>query len=139
VASASNPCTSSFITQLVSGNAIVCNFTFEASQAQDEVDQIQTVVDNAVSNYGSDSPTATAAETAALQQQAQASDDVTSIDTDIANSSVDQVFTTCDDGNAGLQIPGLPCIDWTYLLIGIGLLVVLYFAAVFSSLIPRRG
>lgn len=138
MASAPNAaCSASFLSQVVSGNVIVCNSAFQDFEESSATDQIQSVVDNAVSNYGENSAAAQTAQTFAEQQEAQISDDVQSVTESVASSNVDQIFTQCDDGNSGLAIPGLPCIDWTYIGIGIAALILLYIVALFSSIIPR--
>ena len=130
-------CSAGFFSQLFAGNAIVCNKTFQNYEVQSEKDAIQSVADNAAAAYGEGSSVAQIAQTTATQQEAQATDDVQNVTDTIAASTVDQLFTTCDDGNSGIAIPGLPCIDWTYLGIGIGVLILLYFVAVFSAFIPK--
>jgi hypothetical protein len=141
MSTAPNPaCNASVFSQLVSGNLIVCSSTFQSAQVESEQAQIQSVADNAAQNYGDDSVVANITQSAADQQEAQASSDVTAIDNAIAASNVDQFFTTCSDGNDGIAIPGLPCINYTYILYGLIALVVLYFLAVAQSFVPRpRG
>jgi hypothetical protein len=135
VATAASPCSAGFGSQLLSGNLITCSSTFKDYLQSSETDQIQSVADNAAANYDSD--VANVAQTAADQAESQAQSDVDNVTNAVASSTYAQVFTTCDDGNAGLSLPGLPCIDWTYLGLGVAALVVLYFVAVFSSFIPR--
>jgi hypothetical protein len=134
---ASDPCSASFLSQVFSGNAVVCSSTFQQMETTDATAQIQSVVDNADTYYGEDSPAADTAATAAAQQEAHVSADISNITESISSSTVGQVFTTCDDGNSGLAIPGLPCIDWDYLLYGVIALIVLYFVAIISSFVPR--
>lgn len=130
-------CSDSLLSQIFKGNAITCSDTFKDYLAGSEVDSIQSVVDNAKEYYGDDSTVVSVAETAASQQEAQATSDIQSAVDTVTSSNYAQVFSTCDDGNGGLSIPGLPCIDYTYLLYGVIALVVLYFVAVFASFIPR--
>jgi hypothetical protein len=130
-------CSDSLLSQIFKGNAIACSQTFQDYEAGQEKDSIQSVVDNAQEYYGDNSDVVQVATTAAAQQEAQAVDDVTNVVDSVAASNYAQIFSTCDDGNGGLSIPGLPCIDYTYLLYGAIGLVVLYFVALFSSFIPR--
>lgn len=130
-------CSDSLISQIFKGNAITCSSTFQDYLVGQEKDSIQSVVDNAAEYYGPDSSTVQVATTAASQQEAQAVDDVKNVVDSVAASNYAQVFSTCDDGNGGLAIPGLPCIDYTYILYGVIALVVLYFVAVISSFVPR--
>jgi hypothetical protein len=138
VATATNAaCSDSLISQIFKGNAITCSDTFKDYLVGQEKDSIQSVVDNAATYYGEDSTTVHVAQTAASQQEAQAENDVKQITDDVAASNFGQIFTTCDDGNGGLAIPGLPCINYTYLLYGGIALVVLYFVAIIASFVPR--
>lgn len=132
-----SPCAASFFSQVFSGNAIVCNSTFQNSEISDATAQIQSVVDNADTFYGDDSPASATAATAAAQAESQVTSDVQNVTDSISSSTVDQVFTTCNDGSSGISVPGLPCIDWKYIAIGGVILVVLYFAAIISSFVPR--
>jgi hypothetical protein len=134
---ATNPCATSFLSQVFSGNAVVCNQTFQDSETTDATAQIQSVVDNADTFYGEDSPAFATASTAASQQEAQVSADISNVTNSVASSNVGQIFTTCDDGNGGLAIPGLPCIDYNYLIYGVVGLIVLYILALVNSIVPR--
>jgi ribulose 1,5-bisphosphate carboxylase large subunit-like protein len=137
VATATNPCNDSFLSQIWSGNAIVCSDTFKNYETKNANTQIQSVVDNAKTNYGEGSATAQIAESVATQQEAQTASDVENVNQAVAKSKVGQIFTTCDSGDSGLAIPGLPCISFKWIALGIGGLVVLYFLALVSSVIPR--
>jgi len=137
MATAPSACSAGFLSQVFSGNAIVCNQTFQDILADDEVSQIQSVVDNAVQNYGADSSTVQVAQTAASQQEAQAASDVANVTDAISSSTVGQIFTTCSSGDSGLSIPGLPCISFFWIGIGLASLVALYILAIVSSVIPR--
>jgi hypothetical protein len=119
------------------GNAIVCSKTFQDYETSSAEAQIQTVVDNANTNYGEGSATAQVAQTIATQQEAQSAADVAATTDAVASSTVGQIFTTCASGDSGLAIPGLPCISFKWIAIGIGGLVVLYFLALVSSFVPR--
>lgn len=137
MASAPSACSSSFLTNLFAGNAIVCSQTFQASEAASEQSDIQSVVDNAQAAYGADSTTADVAETAATQQEAQISSDVANVTNAVAASTAGQFFTTCPSGDSGLALGGLPCISFKWLGVGLVGLLLLYFLAIFSSVIPR--
>lgn len=137
MATAPNPCDASFFAQVFAGNAVVCNKTFQNYETKSAQDSIQSVVDNANTNYGSGSAVANVAETTAAQQEAQVTADTANVIEAVANSKVGQIFTTCDSGDAGLAVPGLPCISWKYLLYGAAALVALYVLALISSLVPR--
>src|SRR5271168_4851644 len=95
VATAPNPCSASFVSQVFSGNAIVCSQTFQDYETEDATSQIQSVVDNANTNYGEGSATAQVAQTIATQQEAQTAADVASTTSAVASSTVGQIFTTC--------------------------------------------
>jgi len=137
VATAPSPCSSSFLSQVFAGNAIVCSKTFQDYETDDANSQIQSVVDNANTNYGEGSATAQVAQTIATQQEAQTSADIASTTDAVASSAVGQIFTTCASGDSGLAIPGLPCISFKWIAIGIAGLVALYILALVSSIVPR--
>ena len=140
MAAAANPCNDSFLSQVFSGNAIVCSDTFKNYLTTSESDAVQKVADNAQAQADAgliSQESADVAQTSADQQEAQATDDTTNVTTAIANSKVGQIFTTCDNGDAGLAVPGLPCISWKWLGIGAVALIALYVAALVSSVVPR--
>jgi hypothetical protein len=137
MAVAPNPCADSFLSQVWSGNVIVCAKTFKDYETKSAQDQIQTVVNNANTYYGTGSSAAQVAEATATQQEAQSSADVTNVTDAVASSKVGQIFTTCGDGNSGLAIPGLPCIDFKYMLYFVVAMVLLYALALVSSIVPR--
>jgi len=132
-----NPCSAGFLSQVFSGNAIVCSDTFKNYEAESEKSQIQSVADNAAAAYGQDSLAANVAQTAADQQEQQATDDVNNVTDAVASSTAGQIFTTCSDGSGGLAIPGLPCIDYNYIIYGVIGLVLLYVFATVASFIPK--
>src|SRR4029077_1287922 len=134
---ATSPCDASFLSQVFSGNAIVCSSTFQQMETTDATAQIQSVVDNADTYYGDSSPAAETAATAAAQQEAHISADISNVTESVSSSTVGQVFTTCPNGGSGIAIPGLPCINFSYILYGAIALFALYFLAVVSSFVPR--
>lgn len=137
MATATNPCASSFLSQVFAGNAIVCSKTFQDYETDEAKSQIQSVVDNANTNYGEGSSTAQIAQAVATQQEAQSAADVAATTDAVASSTVGQIFTTCASGDSGLAIPGLPCISFKWIGIGLAALVALYFLALVSSFVPR--
>lgn len=134
---ADDPCSAGFFSKLFSGNAIVCSETFQNYEKTQETAAIQSVADNASAAYGEGSAIAQLTQTTATQQEAQVTGDVADVTTAIADSTAGQLFTTCDNGDAGLALPGLPCVPWLYLGFGVGALVLLYVLALVSSVIPR--
>lgn len=132
-----NPCDASFVSQVFAGNAVVCSKTFQQYETKSAQAQIQSVVDNANTAYGEGSATAQVADTVATQQEAQSASDVAGVTQAVASSKVGQIFTTCDSGDSGLAIPGLPCVSFKWLGIGAGVLVALYVLAVVASFVPR--
>lgn len=132
-----SPCDAGFLSQVFSGNAIVCSKTFQDYEASSEKSQIQSVADNAAEYYGDGSPTAQIAQATATQQIGEADMDVTNVTQAVSSSKVGQIFTTCDSGDSGLAVPGLPCISFKWLGVGVAALVALYFLAVVSSFVPR--
>jgi len=140
VATAPNPCNDSLFGRVLSGNAIVCSSTFKDYLTKSEQDAVQDVADRAqaqadagyISQHSAD-----VAQTAADQQSEQADADTENVTDAIAKSKVGQIFTTCDNGDSGLAIPGLPCVSWKWIGIGAAALVVLYVLALVSSFVPR--
>lgn len=130
-------CSAGFFSQLWSGNAIVCNKTFQEYEVQTEKDAVQSVADNAKEAYGEGSAIANLTQTTATQQEAQVEADVANVTEAISSSTAGQIFTTCDNGGSGIAIPGLPCVNWSYIGIGFGVIVLLYLLAVFAPLISR--
>jgi hypothetical protein len=137
-----DPCAAGFFSKLWSGNVLVCSQ--QASLTASEQAQIQAVADSAAANY---SP-AVAAQTQTIAdiQKAQASTDTSVITTDIANSSLGNIFGASCNGEPGLDlsIVGGPCLTYTLLKeIGLGLLLAvivgffLYGAAVLGPFIPK--
>lgn len=137
MAATPSPCSRSYLSQLFSGNAIVCSTTFKNYLVSDEQASVQKVVDNAQTYYGTDSAAAQVAEATATQQEAQAPGDVTNTTDSVAASMAGQFFTTCNNGDSGIALPGLGCVSWKYLSYGAIALVVLYFLALVSSFVPR--
>lgn len=137
MAAAPNSCDASLLSQTFAGNLIVCSKTFRDYETQSGQAQIQSVVDSATKYYGPDSSTARVADAAATIQEAQVPADVSSTNDAVAASTVGQVFTTCGNGDAGIAIPGVPCLPFKWLALGAAALVVLYFLAIISSLVPR--
>lgn len=134
-ATANDPCQAGFVSQLFSGNAIVCSSTFKDYETKSAQESIQAVADNASTYY--DDRVAGVAQAAADVQESYVPTDVQDTSEYIASSNVGQVFTTCGNGSAGIAIPGLPCIPYSYLMYGAIALVVLYILALVSSFIPR--
>jgi len=132
-----SPCDAGFLSQLFAGNAITCSSTFQDYEQASETSQIQSVVDNANTYYGEGSPTAQIAASTAAQQEAQATADVSNVTNAVASSKIGQIFTTCDSGASGLAVPGLPCVSFKWLGLGLAALIGLYFLAVVSSFVPR--
>ena len=145
MAAAYNPCDANYLSQFVSGNIIVCSTTFqdyETFTGQAEIDQVAVnaasqAIQAAQNGDFSKLSTVNVAATAALQQEAHVPSDVANTTDAVASSTVGQIFTTCGNGDAGLAIPGLPCIAFKWLALGIGGLVVLCFLALVSSIVPR--
>ncbi len=135
-----NPCTDNFFSQVLKGNAIVCSTTFQDYETSSAQDSIQSVADNAqtqadLGNLSQDA--ADVAQTAADQAEAQSPGDVANTTQAIATSTAGQIFTTCPNGGSGLAVPGLPCINFSYLAYGAIILIVLYVLALVSSFVPR--
>lgn len=131
-----DPCAAGFFSKLFSGNTIVCSDTFKSYEISSGQAQIQSVVDNAPTDYAAE----VGQQVADAQKQAFITD-VNAINRDVANSDIG---TTCDDGSPGidLTIIGLPCIKYSWLkwgAVGIAALLVLYVVALGNSLVPRRG
>lgn len=132
-----SPCTDNFFSQLVKGNALACSTTFQNYETSSAQDSIQSVADNAATYYGPDSTVSDVAATTAAQQEAQSPSDVANTTQAVASSTVGQIFTTCPDGGSGLAIPGLPCINFSYIAYGVLGLVALYVLALVASFVPR--
>lgn len=128
-------CDQSFISQVLSGNAIVCDSTFQDALTSAEQSDIGQVVQNAVDNYGSDSAAAVATASEGAQQAANAVSDNQAITNSIANTP------TC---GLDFSFIGGPCIPYKTLEeIGIGLAAALllgffiYGYAILSPFIPK--
>ena len=135
----SAPCDAGFLSQVFSGNAIVCNSSFQQYETDSGVAQIQSVIDNADTFYSGTAADAVA-NTVGSQQETQVSEDVANVTDSISNSSAGK---TCSDGSPGIDLTflGGPCIKFLWLEIGGGIiiaLIILYFLAIFSSVIPKR-
>jgi hypothetical protein len=141
-----NPCDGSLLSRILAGNAVVCSDTFKQYETKSATGQIQSVADNAATNYGADSVTAQVAQQTATAQEAQVPLDTSNITQAVAASSAGKVFGADCNGEPGLDlsIVGGPCLTYTLLReIGLGVLLaatagmILYGVAIFGPLIPK--
>jgi len=141
-------CSAGILSQILNGNAIVCNETFQGSLASSEKAQIETVPANASTNYGEGSAPALVADEIANSEIQQAANDTQTISSDISASPTGRTFGADCNGSPGvnLSLVGGPCLSYTLLKeIGIGVIlallagVLLYGFAIVSPFIPKRG
>lgn len=136
---ATDPCSAGFLSQLLHGNAIVCNDTFKQFLSTSAQNQIQSVADNAASEYGSDSVAAQAAQASANVQKSYAGADTNSITNDISNSDVGSPFLNSNCDGLDFSSIGLGCLTkWMIAGIVAVILLVILGPYILPYVFPRR-
>ena len=125
MSTSSNPCDASFLSQLWSGNAIVCSQSFRNYQVDSAVQQQVDTLQNVQNYYGNDPTTVAVAASSTAAAIAAAPGDVDSIDNSIAAT------TNCD--GLDFSFIGGGCISTTYIWIAVGAIVLIVLLAIFAD------
>lgn len=143
----SDPCSAGFFSRLFSGDAIICSGAFQSYEQSQEEAGIQSVADNASTNYGAGSLTASVAAQASNAQILASKLDTSTINSELAQTDAGKILNSTCDGAPGidLSIVGGPCLSYDqlkkyglYAGLGIGALIILYVLGIVSSFIPKR-
>ena len=134
---ATDPCAAGFFSQLLHGNALLCEQ--RAGLTKDAQNQIQQAADNASHYYGPDSVVSAVTQNAANAQALQVKDDVNTITENIGNSDIGSPFLNSNCSGIDFTSIGLGCITKWEIGAAAGILALIIFGPyVLPYVFPRR-
>ena len=127
-------CSASFLSQLWSGNAIICNSTFRNYEAAQAVKQQVDTLQNVQTNYAGQTDVIAAAEASTAAAIAAAPGDTQDAIDSVLNSCAGDPLSCSDCDGINLSLFGGGCLSWTWIYIALAIVAGLILLFILTDL-----